>query len=486
MKKLLAILCVWVAVSAEAATYYIDFAASNDSANGTSTSTPWKRAPGMTGFAGTYVHSAGDIFIFKGGVTWTSAVYPWTIANSGSAGNVDTYTVDAAWFTGGVWTQPVFDAQASEPAGGMLIASGKSYLAFKNLKFLNYATTGVAEGKKAIDFLDCHHIEFSWNTFETYSWITAYLHFDTPATYSTFSFISNDVSHTTAMLWFASSADSISMNTVNLSGNSVHDFASQIGDDVHGDGLVHFFSVPNYDVDQPITGVVIAGNVFYGDFRKSFGATGGMTALMYNEAVTSAKIYNNLFMPYPVQANMFEGFITFAASQSATLEIYNNTLLNPGTSSASAGIVTGAINAGSTLTVKNNVVTGFTYAMSLPNITGTITTDYNLFNSGSGQLFYNGGAQSYATWQGAGRDTSSVLGEDPDFVDATGSTFDLRLLAGSPAIGVGDNLASTFTTDILGNLRTVPWDMGAYKFGSTLGIWNVTTLNPAVINVGTP
>src|SRR5674536_23253 len=61
------------------ATYYIDYNAANDSANGTTTSTPWKRSPGMVGFTGRYSHSAGDIFVFKGGVTWPAAVLPSTI-----------------------------------------------------------------------------------------------------------------------------------------------------------------------------------------------------------------------------------------------------------------------------------------------------------------------------------------------------------------------------------------------------------------------
>jgi hypothetical protein len=64
---LLLVALVWPCL---ATTYYIDYSSGLDSNNGTSKSTPWKRDPYMVGFAGSYTHAAGDIHIFKGGVTW--------------------------------------------------------------------------------------------------------------------------------------------------------------------------------------------------------------------------------------------------------------------------------------------------------------------------------------------------------------------------------------------------------------------------------
>ena len=43
---------------------------------------------------GTYTHNAGDHIIFKGGVTWGHANFPWVIPNGGVAGNPDYYGVD--------------------------------------------------------------------------------------------------------------------------------------------------------------------------------------------------------------------------------------------------------------------------------------------------------------------------------------------------------------------------------------------------------
>src|SRR5437870_340435 len=66
------------AAHASAATYYVDFVNGADSNTGTAKAAAWKLAPGMNGFAGTYAHSPGDVFIFKGGVTWPAAVLPLT------------------------------------------------------------------------------------------------------------------------------------------------------------------------------------------------------------------------------------------------------------------------------------------------------------------------------------------------------------------------------------------------------------------------
>jgi hypothetical protein len=97
--------------TAPAATYYIDFVNGSDGNSGTSANSPWKRHPYMTGWSGHYSHSAGDRFIFKGGVTWDSTCFSLSIAASGSPGNPDYYGVDQTWYSGAAWTRPVFDGQ---------------------------------------------------------------------------------------------------------------------------------------------------------------------------------------------------------------------------------------------------------------------------------------------------------------------------------------------------------------------------------------
>src|SRR3972149_2422574 len=63
--------------SLNAATFYVDFNSgsdSNTSAQAQSQSTPWKRIPGVNGGSGaaaSYATQPGDVFVLKGGVTWT-------------------------------------------------------------------------------------------------------------------------------------------------------------------------------------------------------------------------------------------------------------------------------------------------------------------------------------------------------------------------------------------------------------------------------
>jgi hypothetical protein len=65
----------------------------------------------MNGFAGTYVHAAGDIFLFKGGVTWTSSCFCMNILSGGSASTPDYYGADLSWFAGTSFKRPIFDGQ---------------------------------------------------------------------------------------------------------------------------------------------------------------------------------------------------------------------------------------------------------------------------------------------------------------------------------------------------------------------------------------
>jgi hypothetical protein len=131
-------------------TYYIDYANGSDSNSGTSKSSPWKRCPGMVGFAGSYSHSAGDVFIFKGGVTWTSAALPLTVGYSGTYGNIDTYTADQTWYSGGSWSKPIFDMENTDAIG--IQATSKSYVTIDNIKIIKPANQRSGYDENMIKF----------------------------------------------------------------------------------------------------------------------------------------------------------------------------------------------------------------------------------------------------------------------------------------------------------------------------------------------
>ncbi|MCX6747022.1 MAG: hypothetical protein NTU63_02710 [Candidatus Pacearchaeota archaeon] len=123
-------------------TYYIDYANGNDANNGTCSNSAWKRAPGMTGFSGSYAHSVGDKFIFKGGVIWPNAVFPMNIVYNGNITKQDYYGVDKRWYTGSSWSRPIFDMQGQLIGTNNVIIFmdnyGASYVTFDNIEFTNY------------------------------------------------------------------------------------------------------------------------------------------------------------------------------------------------------------------------------------------------------------------------------------------------------------------------------------------------------------
>jgi hypothetical protein len=111
---LLLITCFGLGNASAATTYYVANGGL-DTNNGTSKSTPWLHAPGMTGCGNTcagYSPAPGDQIIFKGGDTWHYSAgspvgLPWTFSFSGSSGNNIYVGVDMTWFDGSSWSRPV-------------------------------------------------------------------------------------------------------------------------------------------------------------------------------------------------------------------------------------------------------------------------------------------------------------------------------------------------------------------------------------------
>ena len=102
-------------------TFYISYTEGNESNDGTSEATPWRRAPGMQGCekeCAAYGHRAGDHFIFEGGVTWPHAVLPLAPPEgregSGEVGNPDVYGVKESWYAGASYKAPIFDAESAQ------------------------------------------------------------------------------------------------------------------------------------------------------------------------------------------------------------------------------------------------------------------------------------------------------------------------------------------------------------------------------------
>jgi hypothetical protein len=122
--------------------YYIDSVSGSDSnsqAQAKSESTPWAHQPYMHSFTGTYTHTAGDCFIFRGGDKWNAGTTDYfNIAAGGTSSAVDYYGVDPTWFSGSSWNRPIFDVQGDLPNGNpsQIFGMGGSvgWVTFDNLE----------------------------------------------------------------------------------------------------------------------------------------------------------------------------------------------------------------------------------------------------------------------------------------------------------------------------------------------------------------
>jgi len=86
MKRLILFLCLLLAAPTWAwgATYYVDNAAGDDAAAGTTAATAWKTISKVNGES----FSADDFVLFKKGETWRETL---TVPDSGSAGSPITF-----------------------------------------------------------------------------------------------------------------------------------------------------------------------------------------------------------------------------------------------------------------------------------------------------------------------------------------------------------------------------------------------------------
>jgi parallel beta-helix repeat protein len=178
----------------------------------------------------------------------------------------------------------------------------------------------------------------------------------------------------------------------------------------------------------------------------------------------------------------YSGIIHRGGSNTA---VYNSVFYNNGTISGSpvGGIWGGG---GSDSVIYNNTFYQNAVAITMTNsVNGSVRN--NIFWQ-NGQDF-NGDP---------GGTVSHNLTSDPHFVNA--SLKDFRLQADSDAINAGVDLAFLFTTDLEGNTRVSPFDIGAYEFGGVIeppqpvglvGEWKLdegsltTAANTAAATLGT-
>lgn len=482
MRRLFILACLLLALAMPsfATTYFVDFSGGADSNNGTTKGTPWKHVKGMTGCTGTCSSTtpvSGDTITFKGGVIWTSS-FPWTFV-TGSSTNI-VYTTDHTWFNGGSYTQPTFDDQnvGVSSVGMANTNSGTGHITVNDMNWVNCDAAMTTNSSSCVVFNESHDVTWTNNTMATESQRCMYFPFNVTGSYSNFIITGNDFSHCASAMWWASLQANTSEHNLTYNNNTFHDFTSQIGGGVHSDGAMHYFINPFNDTTQFADGVTFCDNRFYGDWRRSYGVDGAVTAFFFIEGPMSATLCNNDFSYNTIQAsNQFQAeFLIWehGNADAITVGLYNNSFAAIGTSQMSAAFDLDALGSGSTVTFKNNIIYAPQTAMFVETTTdvAALVSDYNLLNSSSSTMDTPSGAVSYGTWQTLGSptfDAHSLLGSNPLWVSAPGNE---TLQVTSPAISAGTNLTSLGITilnsDILGNARpsgATAWTMGAYNSG---------------------
>jgi hypothetical protein len=257
-------------------TYYIDWNASNDSDNGTSTSTPWKRCPGMPGFSGSYTHANGDIFVFKGGVTWPyiSGDAILVLAYSGADGTEDIYTggnnPSYNWGSGNA----IFDGGNTD-APSYLIEAYRSnfkirYLTLQNLRHTDASGSAIfiSGGNFEID-----HNYISPNSVNALAWSV-----DT-GTYSKIYVHDNTIRQSGRVHFSAGDSRTTDIQFYNNTFEGAWDYNPL---SYHTDGLMFG---GDGTTDYAIKNLKIYNNKFWGDWQQ------GATAQIYLNG-TSMSCYN--------------------------------------------------------------------------------------------------------------------------------------------------------------------------------------------------
>ncbi|MHC1762928.1 MAG: Calx-beta domain-containing protein [Verrucomicrobiia bacterium] len=457
MRITLGLLLAMAAWIAHGATYYIDYATGADANNGTVKTTPWKRAPGMKGFGGSYSHSAGDTFVFKGGVTWPSSCYQWKLPYGGSSASVqDTYTADPTWYYGGSFTRPCFDfehvAINGWTLGAGVLIQAVNYVKFDNLEFKNHRTPLAKDG---IGIWGCMTMTFDTSDGNTVT-----------------NCVVRDWDQPTMEAGTSGGGGIMRVNSGNV---RVHSTLFHQDNVVQKSGtcLWNIAEVGWCEFRNTPTAVMYSGWATEGihhnwihDLPEPADSAAHSNCIL---TIGSVNIHHNLIHDTLPRAQVIFVNAGYWAGAPGTVRIYDNTCFNVAQPSVSPD-TDGANVAGSMTYVWNNtfegaydgsgvcVYSGYRNNGNFPGL--TLINNHFICNQTPVQIVptidalvhNNNLTNTYSVATSLGYTASNLF--QP--TDAT-----------KPTVDTGANLSASFTDDRLGVTRSVPWDIGSYEWSGT-------------------
>jgi hypothetical protein len=199
-----------------------------------------------------------------------------------------------------------------------------------------------------------------------------------------------------------------------------------------------------------------SGNVYAGNYIHDNGRAGGSN-LDHGLYLCGD---NDLVINNVVIRNDSRGLQIAGYSTINKMQVYNNVFAWNGVDGVTLW------QAFSGVTIQNNIMyQNGRYGLQFSAATGGgIVIDQNLVYGNIGGSFSFTDSGSTASYT-----LGTVISSDPQFVNETSSGFDAHLGSGSPAIGAGYNLSSSFSADLAGSTRPAsgPWDLGAYVYASS-------------------
>ena len=465
------------------ATFYIDYVAGSNSNDGRSQSTSWKHMPGMSGVTGNaaaYSVQSGDIFVLKGGVTWTFTSTTNDLLTVPASG----ITIRGGQQLGTPWGagNPVLDGTGSTGTRACIYSMNKSSVTLDGIKLYGTSfTDGSGSGVSIFYGTGGWDVK---NCFFDFCGVNA-LAFS-PASGSTFLFHSNTVQNCGRV--HVAVDDNVTFDNVQIYNNLMLGPGLWAANAYHSDG----FMVGANCTANPstFTNILIYGNKFAGDWAQ------GATALIYLNNSSGpagnsrsggyhAKIYNNQLC-IDSHGVLSPGIIDISCGWK-DIQIYNNTLnaMATGGNAIPAAINCNYLNSDADVVMKNNIISGCDHGIIATDLAAGagLTVDYNLYQTNGNDHFIwdkNNRFNTLGEIQAQGYETHGCTTTDPKFVTLPNGTTGhgtWALQAGSLAIGAGVSLNSIFTTDVLGNTRGPVWDIGAYQHQTTSAVppTNATT-----------
>jgi hypothetical protein len=462
--QLMLLLMLGCSTTSFSATYYVDYGSGSDSYNGTSTSTPWKHAPGMSGWTGSATLSSGDTVILKGGVTWTftsKTADLWTPPVSG-------LTIEGGQRLGTPWGTgyPILDGTGTTGSRAGLYISGKSNITIDGIKIYN--TELSPSGSSGIKLFGVTtNFELKNSTLDHTGDQSLQIG---PSNGSSHILIHDNIFSNSGRL-FMSVDDGNTVDDTQIYNNTFNGPGSWPGGyhGVHGDGIM--IGSACTAANTCLTNLKIHHNIFKGDWAS------GATALLYLNNGTGVgtslyggnhvQIYDNQLA---IDTDGVISALVWVAVAWNDVKIYNNTFGSYYSGSNPIATCLAVSSTATNIDIKNNIFSGCTNTAINATSTSITSIDYNIYSPEIVRMIngWTGSAdcRSQASCYSSFGQEQHGLKADPIFVQRPNGTpghGNWTLQSSSPAIDKGINLSALFTDDLLGNTRAVTWDIGAYK-----------------------